>query len=50
MFDHRAASDVGERFSGESRRGESGGDDSDSVEERRFQERIEKPNRGHGES
>ena len=50
MLDHRAAGNVGERFPGKSRRSESGGDDSDSVQGRRSLERIEKPDRGHGES
>jgi hypothetical protein len=49
VLDHRAAGDVGERFSGKSRGGESGGDDSNSAKGRRSLERIEKPNRGHGE-
>ena len=32
VLDHRTAVDVGERLAGESRRGESGGDDGDDVE------------------
>jgi len=49
VLDHRTARDLSERLARKSRRGESGGDDSDSAKGRRSQERIEKRNRGHGE-
>jgi hypothetical protein len=49
VLDHRTSGDFSERLAGKSRRGESGGDDSDSAKGRRSQERIEKRNRGHGE-
>jgi hypothetical protein len=49
VLNHRTSRDFGERLARKSRRGESGGDDSDSSEGRRSQERIEKRNRGHGE-
>ena len=49
VLDHRTAGDLSERLARKSRRGESGGDDSDSARGRRSQERIEKRNRGHDE-
>jgi hypothetical protein len=51
MFDHRFATDVGERLTGQTRSLESGGDDGDDLWRGKCSvERIRKSDRVHDES